>query len=309
MVRQPVGTTKNKIYTIPDAIPIINIGQMGTSVSTSIQPKHAINRVGLFLDLNLSGSDGVGTSRVSKLIQRVRIWNVQKEMLDRNPNFKPIIDINDATIAYASLMTTIRSQELQAIGGAIVNPELKEDGSFRAYFGLSLNMIPGDYFMTVDLNEATCLEGFDTGPATVSGAIQIVVANDNCMVSQPESFISGRKFETSSQFDLPLGTECFLMTSGDKDEDISDSVSSLTMDVSLTLATIRVMEEEFNLLARTAGKVGEVEGGKGSSIFKPIVDPDVTGSVLYGVYRSSDSAYQTRVTPNAQNDYVYGVFA
>jgi hypothetical protein len=256
----------------------------GAQLEGSVQLLSPTNRIRFVLNSTVTFAPAGLTSKIFEIIQKLAIYKGKKDAVTAGT--PPVVLVDQSQLPRAAVFTAVRGKQGNIANSLVaVNPVVAATTvTAFGYADLFVDLEPGDYYYTVDVNPATAY----TGGASVIAAIAVNFAlhfiDEGRPVLQAEKISVTRK-STSPGFDLSNVKEFAIMSP----TELSVGLAALKFDETFSAAGVALMEEEANHKLQGAQAAIAATLGVGSQYTLPIIDPqDITTLLpLYVVYKSA----------------------
>jgi len=267
---------------------------------------YPINHIRFQMYLTVAGTTGSGTSKILSLIQNLKIYagtassvNIQSQI--------PIIWIENACLPYAGLFSALRAKSSMPIPQImILNPTAAGNSTYYGYVDIFVNLPPGAYYITYDINSPQALAGYTGAPTSSSVAVcciaygegesqtNIMGMTDYLHVGYKQNLSAFALYST-----IPPGPGQLPSTGIHEvmlacvNNELSGIVSTLALDEVLPPPAIVFLEDIANYKMAGAFAAGSATGS-GNNFTKALLDPAGSGNPIYVIYKT----FTTPIIPN-----------
>jgi hypothetical protein len=256
----------------------------GSQLEGQVQNLTPTNRIRVFLNSTVTFAPAGLTSKIFEIIQKLAIYKGKKDSITSGS--QPVVLIDQAQLPRAAIFSAVRAKPGSVASEvACVNPVVAATTvTAFGYVDVFVDLDPGDYYYTIDVNPSTAY----TGGASVIAAIAVNVAvhfiDEGRPVLQAEKVLVTLK-SASPGFDMGNLKEFALMSA----TELSAGLSALKFDETFSATGVALLEEEANLKLQGAQAAIAAVIGVGTQYTLPVIDPqDITTLLpLYVVYKAS----------------------
>jgi len=176
---------------------------------------------------------------------------------------------------------------------------------------LYVNLAPGPYYITYDLNAPSALAGFSTAPSGVTfGVIGYFIGegenqtNINGVYDQVHigSRVNMSLLSLGNSFNQNVGIREVMV--GIVNNELSVAFSSCTFDEALPAPSLVILEDQANYKIQGVFSVSSATG-TGNNFTKAIIDPAGSGNPFYVIYKTFITPIVCNIVPAANYTIVF----